>query len=315
MAIKDENPSLVMPLPKETKQEDTEKESAKIIAEFKKYQEKPSPLLKVIGVDNLVTNLTLAAFLAPMAAEIKAIHGEVVNPPRVELLQQLRMDTLAAAYKKHLEENENAWMYFATAAGGILVTLIAAGVLMRFGSWVISKLPTFLTGGPAGAAQGLTPDQVKKLRDELALTNPALIEFVKEVKKLPGARGLAALAKAIGTLKKAVDNLDNTVVTAAAEAIKKIKLALANFDHKKIPRDHRVLSKTATALEKIADALGLLENDKVTASATAIGKLKEATTNFNPTTVRQTASATRTLTQRMADLRTEAGRLTTAIGT
>lgn len=241
MAIEDENPSRVLAPPKDAKQPEIDK----LLKDFRDYLEKPPPVVTEMGPHALVTNLTLAALLAPMAAEIKAIHGEVVNPLAVELLQQLRLESAAAALKKSplFENHEQWWAYAVTAAAGILVTILAA----RF----ISKLPARLTGAPPGADPGLTPDQVKELRRELALTNPHLRNFVTAVRRLPRAKELTARANAIDKLNEAVARQNNAEVTAAAEAIKSLKTALRNFDPKKLPTNHSALKKTADALDKL----------------------------------------------------------------
>ncbi|MFD3327587.1 hypothetical protein [Streptomyces sp. NPDC058701] len=281
MAIPDENPSRVLPLPKDTKPADVEKESKKLVDDFRAYMLKPPPVLVDMGVHNLVTNITLAALLAPMAAEIKAIHGEVVNPKSVELLQQARLDTLAAAWKKYLEGNSAWWQYFAFAAAGIIVTLVSAGLLMRLGAFIVSKLPTFFTGG-VGAGQGLTPAQVNALRDALVATNPLLKSFVDDVRRLPRAKELTARAKAIGKLNEAVEAQNNTLVREAAEAIKQLKLALRNFDPKRLPTNHSALKKTADSLDRLRLAIGRLKIDDVRAATQALLRLKVVIRNLKP---------------------------------
>uniref|UniRef100_A0AAU2JSK9 Uncharacterized protein n=1 Tax=Streptomyces sp. NBC_00049 TaxID=2903617 RepID=A0AAU2JSK9_9ACTN len=241
--------------------------------------EKPPPVVTEMGPHALVTNLTLAALLAPMAAEIKAIHGEVVNPLAVELLQQLRLESAAAALKKSplFENHEQWWAYAVTAAAGILVTILAA----RF----ISKLPARLTGAPPGADPGLTPDQVKELRRELALTNPHLRNFVTAVRRLPRAKELTARANAIDKLNEAVARQNNAEVTAAAEAIKSLKTALRNFDPKKLPTNHSALKKTADALDKLRGAIERLKVDDVRNATQAFLRLKIVLRNLKPSDI------------------------------
>ncbi|MFE2166687.1 hypothetical protein ACFXB3_16745 [Streptomyces sp. NPDC059447] len=260
-------------------------DSEKIAEDLKKYLENPPSVLDQLGgKDGLVTNLSLAALLEPMAKDIKDIHGEVVNPLSVELLQQARMDTLAAAWKKYLEGNPAAWAYFLSAAGGIFVTLVAGALLLRLGAWVTSKVPTLFTGG-AGAGAGLTPAQVEELRAKLAATNPLLREYVREVRKLPRAKELSARATAVDKLNQAVGRQDNTAVNDAAAAIRSLKTALRNFDPKKIPTNHSALRKTADAVGRLDTAVRTLDKNAVKEATQALLRLKIILRNLKPSDI------------------------------
>ncbi|MFE4260303.1 hypothetical protein [Streptomyces sp. NPDC056883] len=316
--------------------EPTQAEVPALLLELKNY---------VMGgpVTNLVERIPSSSwiategFLASALKKIDDIHQEVVNPVKVELLQQARMDTLAAAVKKVTEGNPLAWAYFASAVIGIAVPLVAAALLLKMGGWVGTLTTKLLNavqdkyrsvrGLPAidrnagNALNGPTPEQVEALRLALEEATPSIAAFNEQVKKLPLAKELTARAKAVERLSKAAQGQNDTKVTSAATAIRALKTALKNFNQANMPRDHAELGKTATAVGRLATALGRLSNEGVEATATAIGHLKTAFHNFTPTTVRDTASATRTLgaetrtlTNRFADLRAEAGRLANVVG-
>ncbi|MER5764168.1 hypothetical protein [Streptomyces sp. NPDC002082] len=264
---------------------------------------------------NLVTEKFLTDRLTPLIADIKEIHGEVVNPLAVELLQQARLDTLAAAVKKAIEGNPMTWAYFAAAAGGILLTIVAAGMLLRFGTWLTSKMPIFFTGGPANPTAGLTAAELATLRAETALTTPVVYEFNKEARKLPGSRQLAAMANGVKKLRLAVADVDNAVIEAAATSIRSLKTALAGFDPKKLPRDHAVLRKTADAIDKLVQAIGRVNAQTVKDVAAAIRSLKGALKNFSaadipkPGPMNSTAQAAQNLSGAVRSLAPQLRRL------
>ncbi|MFJ6484010.1 MULTISPECIES: hypothetical protein [unclassified Streptomyces] len=243
------------------------------------YTSHPPELVAQLGAANFVTNVSLAALLEPIAKDIKDIHHEVVNPLAVELLQQLRLESAAAALKKSpiFENHEQWWAYAVTAAAGILVTILAA----RF----VSKLPARLTGAPPGAAADLTPERVEALRRELTDTNPLLQTYADQVRRLPQAKEMTARATAIGKLKNAVANQNNTEVTAAADAIKSLKTALRNFDPKKLPTNHSALKKTADALDKLRGAIERLKVDDVRNATQAFLRLKIVLRNLKPSDI------------------------------
>ncbi|WP_329380737.1 hypothetical protein OG625_15610 [Streptomyces sp. NBC_01351] len=273
MAIEDPQPSRVIGPPPEPPKPGDKPPTPKQLLDL--YLQNPPDLVKHLGAANLVTNVSLAALLEPIAKDIKEIRGEVVNPFLVEMLKQLRLEGAANALKKSpIYEDNPDWLWWVgTGIAGIIVTILAA----RF----IAKLPARIVGA-ANAAGDLTPEQVQNLRTELDLTNPALADFVKEVRRLPRAKELAARAKAIGTLNTAVANQNNGAVEAAAEAIRKLKTALRNFDHKKIPRDHAALTKTADALDKLRLAIGRLKLDDVRNATSALLRLKLVIRNLKP---------------------------------
>ncbi|MFD5145353.1 hypothetical protein [Streptomyces sp. NPDC058401] len=262
----------------------TKDEVPALLAELKRYVMSGAPanlVEKNPGVSKLVTE----NFLATSIKEIKEIHGEVVNPLAVELLQQARLDTLAAAVKKAIEGNPLTWAYFAAAAGGILLTIVAGGMLLRFGAWLTSKLPVFLTGGPPGPTAGLTSAELATLRGAIALTTPVVREFNREAHKLPRSREMVAMGKALDKLRLALGRLDNAVVEAAASAIKSLKTALRNFDSSKIPKDHAAMRKTADAIDKLVLAIGRVNTQTVKDAAAAIRNLKGALKNFSATDI------------------------------
>ncbi|MFD3780536.1 hypothetical protein [Streptomyces sp. NPDC058612] len=268
------------------------------------YTDHPPSLVVQLGATNLVTNVSLAALLEPMAKDIKDIHHEVVNPLMVELLQQARLESLAAAVKKSpwFEDHDQWWAYAVTAAAGILVTILAA----RF----ISKLPARLTGPPAGAAADLTPEQISNLRAELDQTNPLLKEFATQVRRLPRSKELTNQATAMGTLNTAVLGVNTTKVKGTAEAIEKLKLALTNFDPKKLPTNHSALSKTADAIGKLKLALDGLKTEDVRLAQQALLRLKIILRNLKPSDIpksgamRSAAGAARTLNSAVGPLAT-----------
>ncbi|MEU9084577.1 hypothetical protein [Streptomyces sp. NPDC048357] len=267
-----------------------------LVAPFKEYAMHGAP-------SHLVTEKALTDQFAPVIKDIKDIHQEVVNPLAVELLQQLRLDTLAAALKKSpfFENNEAWWAYALTAAAGIFVTLAAGALLLRLGAWITTKLPTFFTGG-AGGGGGLTAAQVEELRAKLEATNPLLRDYADQVRRLPRAKELTARATAVGKLNNAVAAQNNTAVTEAADAIKSLKSALRNFDPKKLPRDHAALTRTATAIGKLDTAIRALNIQMVRDATSAFLRLKIILRNLKPSDIpksadmRSSARAARTLT-------------------
>lgn len=311
MAIEDPNPSRVI-VPKDQL---NQKQIDELVKAYQDYAKNPPAVVKNMGALNLVTNVSLAGLLAPMAADIKDIRGEVVNPKSVELLQQLRLDTLAAAWKKYLEDNPAWWQYAAMAAAGIVVTIVAAGLVAR----LTARLPSLLTGGAAANGPGLTPEQVEALRAKLAETNPLLRTFAGQVRRLPRAKEMAAQATAIGKINTAVAVTDTTAITETTDAIKRLKTALRNFDPKKLPRDHRTLTKTATAIGKFDLAVRAVNTGLVREATQAFLRLKIVLRNLKPSDIpkardmRASASAARGLTNATRSLTGALGPLAPAL--
>ncbi|MFB6615942.1 hypothetical protein ACIGFK_38245 [Streptomyces sp. NPDC085524] len=309
--------------------EPTQAEVPALLAELKKYV-MGGPVSNFVetnpATSKLVTEKFLVDQLAPLKGiveDIKEIKGEVVNPLPVEMLQQLRMETLAAAVKKIIEGNDEWWKYVVTAGIGIFVTLVSGALLVRIGNAINNRVEAILNrirpnpNGNPGIAPTPTAADLETLRAKLEEMTPFVQNFNKEAKRLPRARELAARAKAVEKLGKAAEAQNNDKVREAADAIRSLKTALRNFDQTKLPRDHSVLAKTANAINRLDQAVRRLNAEIVKNAASAIRNLKGALKNFNASDIpkagpmRATARAARSLNSATRDLATSLSTLGT----
>ncbi|MFV6027144.1 hypothetical protein [Streptomyces sp. NPDC056264] len=125
-------------------------------------------------------------------------------------------------------------------------------------------------GGGGGGGTGPTPDSLEALRSKLALVNPLLDTFNKEIRKVPKASDLAKTATGIGKVNTVVTNAKPTDIEKVAEATGKLVAAQSGFDPKKLPKA-RGLAAAATQAERLAKAGGEVKTafDNLKAAAQA----------------------------------------------
>ncbi len=269
--------------------EPTQAEVPALLAELKKYV-MGGPVSNFVELNPAVSKLVTETFLsseltkqlAPLIKDIKDIHQEVVNPLKVELLQQLGMDHLAAAVKKVTEGNPAAWLYFAGAVGGILVPIIGAAMLLSatnvVSNWARNRMEG--SGEPGNRRRILARDEnqelrlqnrtdveqrernvngagsianlpsaasLEPLRAKLAEMTPVIQAFNKEVAKLPNGREITRIASALGKLDQASRAVDPHILKDVAGGIRSVKGALKNFNPSLIPKSGEMKSAAGAA--------------------------------------------------------------------
>lgn len=167
---------------------------------------------------------------------------------------------------------------------------------------------------PRNADFGPLREQLTALNPHLETFNKHAPDFVSNFKKLPSESRATKAGKGVKAVAEAIAPVNPQSMVLVARGMGKITGAVKNSDPKKT-------RQYADAIGKIATAVGRVNDEKVKETATAIGKLKDSFRNFSPTTVRETASATRTLssqtrtlTDRFAELKSEARQLSGVIG-
>ncbi|MEV7835119.1 hypothetical protein AB0P12_31515 [Streptomyces subrutilus] len=292
--------------------EPTQAEVPALLAELKKYV-MGGPVSNFVELNptpsKLVTEGSLASELsgqlAPLIKDIKDIHQEVVNPLKVELLQQLGMDHLAAAVKKVTEGNPAAWLYFAGAVGGILVPIIGAALLLSAGNvlsgWFRNRMEASTgrilardenqelrlqnratveqrernVNGAGSIANLPSAASLEPLRAKLAEMTPVIDAFNKEAKKLPTGREISQISTALGKLDRAIRQVDAGVLRDTASGIRSLKGALKNFEPDRIPKAGP-LKQTARASRDLSTAtrdLAIRFRELGTAATAAAGQL------------------------------------------
>ncbi|MFB7454694.1 hypothetical protein [Streptomyces sp. NPDC056194] len=248
--------------------------------------------------------------LADMKSKIEDIHKEVVKAKKVEILEQLGMDHLAAAYKKLTEEGWGAARdYFIAAVASTVVPLIGGALVLILSAWalkasrgiqerifrgfVLARTESGLgiwpqrrtdvetreanTGGVLNTANIPDPTTLDALKLALADLNPKITAFNTAIRKVPRAGSLTKTADGITRVKTAVTGADPDNITALAKALGKLTGAVKHHDPKKMPDPRKV--------EKLNTAIAAANPTEIEKVATAIGKLSTAQQHFQPRSI------------------------------
>ncbi|MFJ9827294.1 hypothetical protein ACIRSU_23490 [Streptomyces sp. NPDC101160] len=245
--------------------------------------------------------------LADMKTKIEDIHKEVVKAKKVEILEQLGMDHLAAAYKKLTEEGWGAARdYFIAAVASTVVPLIGGALTLMLTAWALKASRDFQArifggrviartesglgiwpqrrtdveareanaGGVLNAANIPDPARLDALKLALADLNPKITAFNTAIRKVPRAGSLTKTADGITRVKTAVTGADPDKITALAKALGKLTGAVKHHEPKKMPDPRKI--------EKLNSAIAGTDANEIKKVATAIGKLSSAQRHFQP---------------------------------
>ncbi|MER7533580.1 hypothetical protein ABTX77_02160 [Streptomyces sp. NPDC097704] len=245
--------------------------------------------------------------LADMKSKIEDIHKEVVKAKKVEILEQLGMDHLAAAYKKLTEEGWSAARdYFIAAVASTVVPLIGGALVLILSAWalkasrgiqerlfrgfVLARTESGLgiwpqrrtdvetreanTGGVLNTANIPDPATLDALKLALADLNPKITAFNTAIRKVPRAGSLTKTADGITRVKTAVTGLDTDKITALAKALGKLTGAVKHHDPKKVPDPGKI--------DRLNAAMAGANPAAIKEMATATGKLASAQRHFDP---------------------------------
>ncbi|MBB4983655.1 hypothetical protein [Streptomyces nymphaeiformis] len=245
--------------------------------------------------------------LADMKSKIEDIHKEVVKAKKVEILEQLGMDHLAAAYKKLTEEGWSAARdYFIAAVASTVVPLIGGALVLILSAWalkasrgiqerifrgfVLARTESGLgiwpqrrtdveareanTGGVLNTAHIPDAATLDALKLALADLNPKITAFNTAIRKVPRAGSLTKTADGITRVKTAVTGLDTDKITALAKALGKLTGAVKHHDPKKVPDPGKI--------DKLNAAMAGANPAAIREMATATGKLASAQRHFDP---------------------------------
>ncbi|MGW5774858.1 hypothetical protein [Streptomyces sp. NPDC003863] len=245
--------------------------------------------------------------LADMKSKIEDIHKEVVKAKKVEILEQLGMDHLAAAYKKLTEEGWGAARdYFIAAVASTVVPLIGGALVLILSAWalkasrgiqerifrgfVLARTESGLgiwpqrrtdveareanTGGVLNTANIPDPTTLDALKLALADLNPKITAFNTAIRKVPRAGSLTKTADGINRIKSSVTGLDTDKITALAKALGKLTGAVKHHDPKKVPDPGKI--------DRLNAAMAGANPATIKEMATATGKLASAQRHFDP---------------------------------